>query len=343
MNNDWGLPRIKGEIAVLPVFQSDIRDEMDNLLAEIDQYMLEHTKTSNTLIAESVQNLIQAGGKRIRPLLANLTAKFGEYDREKMIKIGAGLELLHMATLVHDDIIDESAIRRGEETVQKKYGQDRAVFVGDFLYSSSYEIFTRVLSRSSLSRLSHVVKFICQGEVSQYQNRFNYDLNLRDYLRRIRRKTALFFSLSTYLGARESSLNRGLNNFYKLGLEMGMAFQIQDDILDFSGSEEILGKKICQDIYSGIYTLPLIYLLQSEEYSRPLISILSRDNFSSSDITDILALVKDAGSLEKSRQLGQRFIDRAENQLAKINSLYSGTEIIQVFKKIIKYQIERHQ
>jgi len=330
-------------IIVLPVFHSDIKEDMDNLLAEIDQYMLAHTKTSNTLIAESVQNLIQAGGKRIRPLLANLTAKFGDYDREKMIKIGAGLELLHMATLIHDDIIDESDMRRGEETVQKKYGQDRAVFVGDYLYSSSYEIFSQELSRTALSRLSHVVKYICQGEVSQYQNRFNYDLNLWDYLRRIRRKTALFFSLATYLGARESSLNQGLNNFYKLGLEIGMVFQIQDDILDFSGSEEILGKKISQDIYTGIYTLPLIYLLQSEEYRRPLISILSLDNLSSSDITDILNLVKDAGSLERSRQLGQQFIKRAEAQLTKISSLYPETEITQVLKNIIYHQIERNK
>jgi len=328
---------------VLPVFRSDIKDEMDNLIAEIDQYMLDHTKTSSSLIAESVRGLIHAGGKRIRPLLANLTAKFGEYDREKMIKIGAGLELLHMATLVHDDIIDESEIRRGEETIQKKYGQDRAVFVGDFLYSSSYEIFARELSRPALSRLTHVVKYICQGEVRQHQNRFEYDLNLRDYLRRVRRKTALFFSLSTYLGAHESSLNQGLNYFYKLGLEIGMAFQIQDDILDFSGSEEILGKKICQDINSGIYTLPLIYLLQSQEYRRPIITVLSRGNFSSTDIADILALVKKARTLEKSRQLGQRFIDRAENHLERIDSLYTGPEIIQVFKKIINYQFERRQ
>ena len=328
---------------MLKILIPEIRDELVNYIAEMDQYMLEHTKTGSTLITESVHNLIHAGGKRIRPLLANLSAKFGEYDREKMIKIGAGLELLHMATLVHDDIIDEGEKRRGEETVQKKYGQDRAVFVGDFLYSSSYEIFTQVLSRPSLLRLTRVVNYICQGEVRQHQNRFQYDLTLRDYLRRIRRKTALFISLATYLGARESSISRGLNNFYKLGLEIGMAFQIQDDILDFSGAEEILGKKICQDIFSGIYTLPLIYLLQSEEHRESLISILSRHDFSSSDISDILALVKKAGTLEKSRKLGQKFTDRAEDQLNKIDSLYTGTDAVQVIRKIINYQLERAQ
>lgn len=279
--------------------------------------MKKHCESRRDLLNTAITDLINGGGKRLRPIMFNIAAGFGNYNKDKIIKLASGIELLHMATLVHDDIIDEGKLRRGRETAQHRFGKNIAVFVGDYLLAKSYKLFSDNLSRKGLSRLNKTVHLICEGEIDQFQEKYNYHVSVRDYLKRIRRKTALFFGLSTYLGAYESGL-RGklLYHLYKFGLELGMAFQIQDDLLDFTGNEEKTGKKIGQDMAAGIYTLPVICLLEDNNYQGEARRLFRWDGFAEKDIIkQITGMVREGNSLNRSKTMEERFLARAEKHL----------------------------
>ena len=299
---------------------------------DIDQKILDITHNRNSLIQESVTELVESGGKRLRPLLVILASKFGSAEKNKIYEIAAGIEIFHMSTLVHDDIIDDASIRRGSKTVQKKFGNKTAVFIGDYLLSKSLELFERNLSSHSKKKLSQIVRLICEGEITQHTNKFNYDLTVVDYLKRIRRKTALLFSYSMYLGAYESGL-RGemLFHLYKFGLELGMAFQIEDDLLDFSGKEELTGKKVNQDLQNGIYTLPLIMLLEDKKERFKTISLLNDENFS-----EIIKLIHKNNKVEESRSLVKKFIFRARKHLSQLPDNRVKKELSKIIDKQLK-------
>lgn len=211
---------------------------------QLNEFMLEYCYSSRNIINTAVEDLIMGGGKRLRPIMFFWAARFGNFEKDKFLSIAAGIELLHMATLVHDDIIDEAKLRRGEITAQERFGKNVAVFVGDYLLTKSNDLFSQNLSRHCLKRLNRTVGLICEGEIAQYEEKYNIDIEMKDYFRRIRRKTALLFAISTYMGAYEAGLrDKKLSLLYNFALEMGMTFQIQDDLLDFVGKEEKTGKK----------------------------------------------------------------------------------------------------
>ncbi|WP_408955551.1 polyprenyl synthetase family protein [Natroniella sp. ANB-PHB2] len=312
--------------------------EIKGLIEQVDNFIIGYANSREKLINEAVADLVKAGGKRLRPILMILASKFGDYQSDKVTKIASGLELLHMATLVHDDIIDEGTMRRGELTVQKRFGKDVAVFVGDFLLTKSYNLFFEYLSRNSILKFNKTVKLICEGEAGQYQSKFDHDLSINGYLRHIRRKTALLFGFSTYVGAYESGLrNNNLFNLYNVGLEMGMSFQIRDDILDFIGEKEKVGKAIGQDLLAGVYTLPIVYLLQSNEAGVQVREILGKEFITQDDIFLISELIRKGQALDKSRQLEQRFLDRAKYHLKQLPE----NEAKQSLSYILGYQLNR--
>ncbi|MCK8816156.1 polyprenyl synthetase family protein [Natroniella sulfidigena] len=310
------------------------------LIDQVDEFIIEYANSRQELINVAVTDLVKAGGKRLRPILMILASEFGDDQSEKKIKIASGLELLHMATLVHDDIIDEASTRRGELTTQNKFGKDVAVFVGDFLLTKAYNLFLEHLSRKAALKFNQTVKLICEGEVDQYESKFDPDLTINGYLRRIRRKTALLFAFSTYVGAYESGIrNTTLSNLYNLGLEMGMAFQIRDDILDFVGEKRKVGKAVGQDLLAGIYTLPIVYLLESKESNKQVKEILTKESITEDDAILISELVKNTGALAKSQQLEERFLDRAKYHLAQL----PGNEAKQHLNYILGYQVSREK
>lgn len=308
------------------------------LINQLNNFMINHTYSHQNLINIAIKDLIKGGGKRLRPILTILTAKSGEYKEKKIIKIASALELLHMATLVHDDIIDEAKIRRGELTAQKKLGKNIAVFVGDYLLSSSLSLFINQLSQHSLQKLNKIVKLICEGEISQYQGKYNLKLSVTDYIQRIRRKTALLFGLSSYIGAYESKIRGNtLHHFYNFGLELGMVFQIQDDILDFIGKQEKAGKKAGQDLVTGIYTLPIIYLLKNKTFSRKTKNILARDQLNKNDINEVTQMVKSSSALDESKKLGQKFLSKAQQHFNHLPT----NKVKKDFEFIMDYQLKR--
>ncbi|MFW6006609.1 MAG: polyprenyl synthetase family protein [Halanaerobiales bacterium] len=292
---------------------NEILSKHTNLKKNIDNEIKKITRSNYPIINTAISDLISGGGKRLRPFMVILSSEFGR-PSPKLIKLAAGIEILHMATLIHDDIIDEAQNRRGSTAAQKKFGKNIAVFTGDFLLSKVFDLFVKHSQKKTIYKLSKIVKIICEGEITQFENKFNTDITLKDYFHRVRRKTALLFGYSTYLGAYEAGLrNKNLYNLYNTGLNFGMAFQIQDDLLDFKGKEKIMGKEVGQDIKSGIYTLPVIILLQNE--NNKIKKILNKDNLTSQDLKFIYYKINHENIIIKSRKIMNKFLSKANQHL----------------------------
>lgn len=306
---------------------------------ELNDFMIIHCKSKRVTLDAAVTDLVNGGGKRLRPILLMLAGNFGENDSEKLFSLAAAVELLHMATLVHDDIIDEARLRRGELTAQEKFGKKVAVFVGDYLLTKSYTLFAKYLSEHSLSKLNKIVKLICVGEIDQFEEKYEIDLSLIDYMKRIRRKTALLFAISSYIGAYESGV-RGklLYNLYSFALEMGMTFQIQDDLLDFTGSELKTGKKIGQDLAAGIYTLPVIYLMKKSDYSQETKKLLSKDVMNAEDINKISEMVIESGAVDESKLLASKFLKKAKENLDNLPDIKAKEDLKYILDRQLKRQ-----
>ena len=318
------------------------------IVKKIDKNILDKTTTQREIINTAITDLIDGGGKKLRPFLMFLAASFGDYDKKVLLDLGSGIEILHMASLIHDDIIDDADLRRGKETAQNRFGKNEAVFIGDFLISKTFDILFEHLDKETLIKMNKNLRLICEGEIEQAEKKYDFDISIRDYYRRIRHKTALLFAISSYLGAYVSGIRgKKLNILYKLGLEIGMAFKIQDDILDFNGEESRTGKKIAKDLEEGVITLPLILLLEKEEYQQKYSNLLAKDKFKNIepknrelDQQTIISLTEDVRNssvLEESREILKVFMQRVDRFLSYLPKNKAKKRL----KKLIDAQIDR--
>lgn len=290
--------------------------ELHAELAEVDEYIRAGLKSKQKTLTEALEGLLNSGGKRIRPAMVLLSGKFGKFKKEKLIPLAAGVEILHMATLVHDDIIDESRLRRGAPTVQARYGKDIAVFTGDFLLTRAFGVITRKTSFENLQHLARVIKAICEGEIDQYESRYNRDVSLKHYLKRIGRKTALLFALSCHVGAQESKCSPAITrNLRMFGYNLGMAFQITDDLLDFSGTQQQVGKPVGSDFMQGVYTLPVIYALSRPVYQERILAVIDRNSYTPDEVEIVRQAVYECGGMDYARKLAERYLARARTHL----------------------------
>ncbi|PTX16753.1 polyprenyl synthetase family protein [Halanaerobium congolense] len=316
-----------------------IEDKLyQKIYTKLNKNIIEITNSKRTIVNEAVKDLVEGGGKKLRPFLMFLAASFGDdYDKDKLIQLGSGIELLHMASLVHDDIIDDADLRRGKESAQKKFGKKEAVFIGDFLLSKTFDIFFDYLDRDVLKKMNKHLRLLCEGEIEQSEKRYELQIGVRDYYRRIRHKTALLFALSSYLGGYVSGIRgKKLNILYKLGLEIGMAFQIQDDLLDFEGDENNTGKVLARDLKEGIVTLPVILLMGKNEYNDKY-QIYNKNVLDESVVNDIITDVKESDVLKESREILLVFIKRVEKYMDRLPNNRAKKKL----KKLIELQVDR--
>lgn len=305
-----------------------------NDLDEVTKIMKKSIKCKEKLVENAILELINSGGKLLRPAFLIIAARFGEFNKEELYPLAAVIEMLHMATLVHDDIIDDSMLRRGVETIQAKHGKNYAVYIGDFLFCRCFKILSEHSSLKSINVDSNVMSRICTGEIEQFSSKYNQKVSVNKYLKRISSKTAELFSLSFYSGAMESGCSDKLcRDLSKIGHNIGMAFQIIDDILDYTGDEIVVGKSIGTDIKQGIYTLPLIYVLEKENLR--LSPILSKNSFDEDDLENIVNIVKDFGGIEKSRALAERYTKRAFNIINTLPSCESKNILLKVTENLL--------
>lgn len=304
-------------------------------LQAVEETIKKSLRTRNKTVKEALIGFIDSGGKRLRPAFAILGGTFGEYDEEKIIPIAAALEIIHMATLIHDDIIDDAKLRRGKETVHSLLGKDVAVYSGDFLLTRAFMLVADFADMDMLKQVAKASAYICDSEIAQNEQRYDTDVSVKQYLKRIGGKTAALFSISLYIGANNSSCPKKLvNKLGVLGYNIGMAFQIVDDILDLTGNEIKVGKPLLNDAAQGVYTLPIIYALRSE-YREQVLEALNRmhkDNGSS-----FYAVLNASNAIGRSKNLAEKYIRKALKSARELPDSLGKNIIIE----IIDEQLER--
>jgi len=296
----------------------EIKTELDYIENELKKYSF----SSDTILGESSGHLLRAGGKRLRPAFVILAAKFFNYYMERIAPLAVAIELIHMASLVHDDVIDGSPTRRGIPTVSAEWGDPIALFTGDYLLAQALIIVARHTNEEIARILAKVSLEMCEGEIEQIENVGKIDQGLRIYLRRIKRKTALLISTCCFTGAlageAPSDLARCLHRY---GYYLGMAFQITDDVLDFEGSEKVFGKPVGSDLRQGIITLPVYYTLRNQETGHRMASILAKQEKQESDWEEAMALVRRSGSLNLARNCCNMYLEKARRELLALPDL----------------------
>lgn len=276
----------------------------------VEEALEEAVYADSALLREASLHLLQAGGKRIRPLFVLLAARFGTYDINIMKKVAVSLELIHAASLIHDDVIDDAEIRRGKQTVKAKWDNRIAMYTGDYIFARSLELMTEIDKPEAHKILAYTMVELVIGEVEQMKDKYRFDQNVKDYLRRIKRKTALLISTSCQLGAIaadvESSVHIKLAQF---GYYVGMSYQIIDDILDFTGTEKELGKPSGGDLLQGNITLPVLFAMENEEIRKEIVKV--HENSSREEMDKIIRLIIQSGSIERSREISNRYLEKA--------------------------------
>jgi len=286
-------------------------DIIEKELNQLERFIIKNIDSPQLLISSTVKQLAGAGGKRIRPALTILTGKALGNRIDKILPVAASMEIIHMATLVHDDIIDDAELRRGKPTVQSQYGKDIAVFTGDYLFSKAFLIISQYANKESLKGFAYAIKRICEGEIEQYENRYSMDMSLLKYLRRIKRKTGVLLALSCVAGVIDKKVNKKIiRNLSQYGMYFGLAFQITDDILDFVGNENDVGKPVGNDFIQGIYTLPVVYAAKYSKQKDRLLNILAKRQYNEEEVSEVIKIIKSSGGIEFSQKLADRYISK---------------------------------
>jgi octaprenyl-diphosphate synthase len=244
----------------LPYFKQHLHEDLDKVNVVINQAV----KSDVALISQIGTYIISAGGKRLRPIITILAGKAVGYDDKKLYSLAAMVEFIHTSTLLHDDVVDESDLRRGRETANNLFGNAAAVLVGDFLYTRAFQLMVASGSMKILEVMADATNIIAEGEVMQLMNIGNTDITEKQYIQVIQYKTAKLFEAAAQVGAILGGANPAQEQALKdYGMYVGTAFQIIDDVLDYSGETEEIGKNVGDDLAEGKPTLPLIYLMHN--------------------------------------------------------------------------------
>ncbi|MCM3586502.1 heptaprenyl diphosphate synthase component II [Mesobacillus maritimus] len=267
-------------------------------------------EAQSPLLRQASLHTLHAGGKRIRPVFVLLGGKFGQYDINVIKNVAVPLELIHMASLVHDDVIDDAEIRRGQPTIKAKWDNRIAMYTGDYIFARALELIGEIKNPLAHQILADTIVELSVGEIEQIKDKYNFDQNLRDYLRRIKRKTALLIAASCQLGAVASGVEEGVHkNLYRFGYYVGMSFQITDDVLDFTSTEQELGKPAGSDLLQGNITLPVLYAMRDANIYEKLKKI--NENSTSNEFQEVLTQIKQSGAIEKSLEISDRYLAKA--------------------------------
>ncbi|MFD1171705.1 heptaprenyl diphosphate synthase component II [Oceanobacillus picturae] len=304
----------------------------------IEESLNEVFQAEHPILHAASTELLKAGGKRIRPVFVILSGQLGRYQQDRVKTVAVSLELIHMATLVHDDVIDDASLRRGQPTIRELYGNRVAMYTGDYILARALEEITQIEDTPVHQLLSRTIVEVCVGEIEQIKDKYNWDQGLRDYLRRIKRKTALLIATSCQLGALVSDLTEAqANNLYKYGYYIGMSYQIIDDILDFTSTEKELGKPSGSDLLQGNITLPVLYAMKDEKFASVLKSaIQANDTLDEEQLGTILYALKNTDAIEQSYQLSELYLQKALKALEELPEVRAKHTLENIAKYIGK-------
>lgn len=306
-----------------------LHEQLQLSINEINELLLDIIQSDNelqqpSLLYTSVERLIMAGGKRLRPIMALVGGRFGQPEQAQHAwKVAGLLEYMHMASLIHDDIIDKSPMRRGEQTLHEATSITTAVHTGNYMIARALEWSSHGESINEEfytgAELAALITELCVGEYDQLSNRFNFNISLEQYLEKTKRKTALLMGACMSAGARATGADEQVSKrLYDFGEALGIAFQIQDDILDLTSNSKELGKPSGADLRSGNITLPIIYALEHEPIKELLLKLHSEA--SESQFDRALEAVKQSDALEKSRLLAEEYTLKAKHIVSEFDN-----------------------
>lgn len=285
-------------------------------LALIEQELASAVHSQVELVTDIGNHLLRAGGKRLRPALYMLCAKSAKTDVAHTLPVAVAIELIHMATLVHDDIIDEASTRRGLATANARWGNKTAVLSGDYLFAKAFSLVANHADNSVLKALTDAICVICEGEIVQARNLFHVTQTQEEYLSRIGQKTAEFIAVSCELGAKAAGLSDGdVKSLRCFGYSVGMAFQLTDDILDFTGSMAQFGKPVGNDLRQGVLTMPVLCALESSPYCTELADLIKGQNMTEANLARCLSIIRETDAIEYSYQKVSEYLELARQSL----------------------------
>lgn len=291
---------------------TEIFDLVRGDLAGVEEELGRHAASAIEPVASIARYLQSGGGKRLRPALHLLGARFCGYQGSSAIQLGAVLELIHAATLLHDDVIDAADLRRGRASTNQRWGNSMTVLAGDWLYMQSFRIALAERNLRILDILIGLTQTMVEGELIQLTQLGRAGISEEEALDISRRKTACLFSVALQLGALLGGRSREEEErLSRYGLNLGMAFQMIDDLLDFTAAPERLGKPVVNDLREGKVTLPLVYALQAGALREKVETVLREKGFQSVAAEEIVALVRDSGAVERTRARAGEFVAEA--------------------------------
>lgn len=311
----------------LESLQSYLADDM----CSVDQVIRESLHSDVVLIRQVSEYIINSGGKRLRPALVLLSTGCFDYSGRAHHELAAVVEFIHTATLLHDDVVDESELRRGRETANALFGNAASVLVGDFLYSRAFQMMVAVDSMEVMRILSDATNTIAEGEVLQLLNCHDPDIDEEDYLRVIRYKTAKLFEAAARLGAVIGNGTAAEKDALgRYGMHLGTAFQLIDDVLDYSGDFLKTGKNIGDDLAEGKPTLPLLYAMMHASREQAASIRRAIEHGGLTEFQSVLAAIKDTNALHYTREVAKREIQMANSAISCLPDSNSKTALLQL-------------
>lgn len=318
----------------LPGIQSLAQADM----AAVDALIRARLASDVVLINQIADHIISAGGKRLRPMLVVLAGQACGPTTPDHHQLAAIIEFIHTSTLLHDDVVDESDLRRGRSTANALWGNAPSVLVGDFLYSRSFQLMVELDRMDVMRLLADTTNRIAEGEVLQLLHVHNPDTDEAAYLRVIERKTAVLFAAGTRLGAMASGADEGIQRrLYDYGMALGYAFQIADDVLDYTADAEALGKNLGDDLAEGKATLPLIHAIRHSDTAAAerLRAIVQEGDAGA--MPEVLAAIRATGGLDYSRERARHYAAMAEQALDGLPE----SDALAALRGLARYAVER--
>ena len=289
-----------------------IRAPVEDDFAAVNHFVIDQLYSDVSLVESIGHYIVAAGGKRMRPVLVLLSARACDIDNDHHLRMAGVIEFIHTATLLHDDVVDMSTLRRGRPTANSQWNNPSSVLVGDFIYSRAFQILVSLQNMRIMQIMADTTNRIAEGEVLQLLNKHNIAVSEADYLRVIHNKTAILFEAAAQCGAILANAGENIEDALRhFGLHVGTAFQLIDDVLDYEGDSDSLGKNVGDDLAEGKPTLPLIYAMQhgNKEDARLIADSLKTGGLESLD--NIIAIVQESGGLNYTRKLAEEQVSQA--------------------------------
>ena len=323
----------------LAIFSPTLLSHVEEKLQGVEQEFQKYLTSEIDIISQMGQHIFQSGGKRIRPLLLILSSNIAGYHGEQDVLFAAIMEFVHTATLIHDDIIDQANQRRGQASLNSKWGNNLTVLMGDYLYTKAMSLALTKENMRILRLISDITLRMLEGEMISLERNGDIAISEQDHLNLVRRKTAYLFSgcsqIGAILGRVSPQKEAALQNF---GLNLGMAFQLIDDLLDFTSSSTVLGKPVCHDLEEGKITLPLIYLLERANGNEEIDAIraaLIDKNYSGISHERLMHHLKETNAFSDAENKAKFYASLAKNDLAIFDSSDAKSAMLELLDFVI--------